>query len=106
MIHASCYTCAFGFPAALFLPLCFSHDISLRGVTLAVGVLVVEVQPALVEVRLDILGDGLAVISLDTLHQNSLATLQVGTLLAGKLHIPHLIRNLEFRTLLETVRSA
>ena len=57
MIHASCDTCAFGFPAALFLALLLyvCHHVALRGITLTVRILVVEVQPALIEVRLDIL---------------------------------------------------
>ena len=44
--------------------LCGGHHVALRGVASAVGVLVVEVQPSLVEVRLDVLRDGLAVIPL------------------------------------------
>ena len=86
----------------LSLSLCGGHHVALRGVASAVGVLVVEVQPSLVEVRLDVLRDGLAVIPLDALDQYRLAALEVGTLLAGKLHVPYLGRYLELLALVET----
>ena len=86
--------------------MCGGHHVALRGVASAVGVLVVEVQPSLVEVRLDVLRDGLAVIPLDALDQYRLAALEVGTLLAGKLHVPYLGRYLELLALVEAVRGA
>ncbi len=69
-------------------------------------VLVVEVQPALVEVRLDILRDGLSIVAFDALDQYRLAALEVGTLVPGQLHVPYLFRYLELGTLLEAVRCA
>ena len=90
----------------LSLSLCGGHHVALRGVASAVGILVVEVQSALVEVRLDVLRDGLAVIPLDALDQHRLAALEVGTLLAGKLYVPYLGRYLELLALVEAVPGA
>ena len=81
-------TDSLGLAAALFLLLGGCHHIALRGVPFAVRVLVVEVQTPMVEVRLDILGDGLPVIPFDALDQHRLAVLQVCTLFTGQLHVP------------------
>ena len=89
---------------ALLLYVC--HHVALRGITLAVRILVVEVQSALVEVRLDILGDGLAVVALDALYQYCFAALEVGSLFPAQLHVPYLVGDLELLALLEPVRRA
>ena len=95
-------------PASLFLSLLLGvrHHVALRCVTLAVRVLVIEVQPALVEVRLDILRDGLSIVAFDALDQYRLAALEVGTLVSRQFYVPYLFRYLELGTLLEAVRRA
>ena len=97
-----------GLAAALFLSLIPGrrHHVPMRGVAPAVLVLVVDVQTALVEVRLDVLRDGLAVVALDALDQHRLAVLQVDALLPRQLHVPHLLRYLELHRVSEVVPRA
>ena len=81
------------------------NDITLRGIALAGGILVVVIQTAGIEVGLNILGEWFLVKAYHPFDEHGLAVLKLGALGSGQSPAPQFCGNFELLPLLEAVHS-